>query len=122
VTNRIWTDARRQMLFEELVERFGPYSQWEKGCKPGRGLDPAFDEFVATFAKLVGSGPLGVEMQIEIAGGPCGSNKFYREAHNRKTHHEVAFFALRAGFIAAEQLSVPVAHKWRFPETETLAR
>jgi hypothetical protein len=35
----IWTRAARDLLFERVAAKFGPYSTWKKATSPGKELD-----------------------------------------------------------------------------------
>jgi hypothetical protein len=51
----IWTFATRLTLFQQLVKRFGPYSEWERATLPGHGMNVDYDAFCADFARAVGA-------------------------------------------------------------------
>jgi hypothetical protein len=64
----IWTEAVRRVLYARLVRQFGSCDSWEKTSSPGRGLDPAFDEFCDAFARAVGAkSGRAVKHQIRFA-------------------------------------------------------
>jgi hypothetical protein len=52
---QIWTPAARDLLFETLVAKFGPYSTRKKVDSPGNGKDAAFKKFCREFADVVGA-------------------------------------------------------------------
>jgi len=52
---RIWTAAAHNLLYQELVKRFGKLPEWETNNRPGRGLDFEYDLFCESFAKIVGA-------------------------------------------------------------------
>ena len=63
---RIWTFQNRQTLAQQLVKRFGPYSDWEGATVPGRGMNEKFDAFCADFARAIGAkGADAVRHQIQ---------------------------------------------------------
>jgi hypothetical protein len=67
----IWTPTTTDMLFEQIVKRYGPYSDWEKSNYPGRGLDQDYEEFRTAFAKVCGANSKdAVGMAIMIAAKP----------------------------------------------------
>jgi hypothetical protein len=51
----IWTGEVRRVLFQLLVKKFGPYSEWENTVYPGRGLDEEYKNFLTSFAQTVGA-------------------------------------------------------------------
>jgi hypothetical protein len=67
----IWTPATTDMLFEQIVKRYGPYSDWEQANFPGRGLDQDYEEFRTHFAKVCGANSKdAVGMAIMVAAKP----------------------------------------------------
>jgi hypothetical protein len=101
----IWTRAARDLLFQSLVKRFGPYSGWEKTSSPGRGLDAEFDEFCEAFAKSVEakSGD-AVKHQIRF-GSPVTNASTWKDGHVRTAILALAS-AFEAGFINNADLPV----------------
>ena len=65
---RIWTAAAHNLLYQELVKRFGKLPEWTTNNRPGRGLDLEYDLFCESFAKIIGadSGD-AVKQQIAFA-------------------------------------------------------
>jgi hypothetical protein len=50
-----WTFEARELLYSQLVARFGPHKDWETSTRPGRGLDEEYDLFCENFAKTIRS-------------------------------------------------------------------
>jgi len=48
-----WTPDIRNILYTELVERFGPYNKWKKIKSPGTDKKAEYEEFKAKFAEMV---------------------------------------------------------------------
>lgn len=53
--NGIWTHGERAILYELLLEKFGPYEEWEHQTSPGFGREKEYDRFCETFAELIGA-------------------------------------------------------------------
>lgn len=99
----IWTSTARDLLFQQLVDRFGPYSEWALDHSPGRGLEDEFENFLIVFAELIGaSSPLAVEMQIAFA-TPVTNRAEWRQGHVQAAILNIAA-ALNAGFISNKEL------------------
>jgi hypothetical protein len=96
----IWTRAARELLFERLVARFGPYAEWEKGHAPGHGLDDEYEKFCDVFAETVGSkSGKAVRHQIMFAVGVTSEGTHHwTQAHARNAILNMAA-AFEAGFI-----------------------
>ena len=63
----IWTLKNRTLLYEILVERFGPFSTWNKTAYP-EGKKEEFYELLTAFAKIVGANSAdAVQQQIAWA-------------------------------------------------------
>jgi hypothetical protein len=92
-----WTNATLDLLFEQIVKRYGPHSEWEQPNWPGRGLTPAYKEFLASFAKVcdANSGD-AVGMVIMLAAKPKLTN-------NRI--ESILASALRYGFINVSNIA-----------------
>ena len=61
----IWTTKTRTMLYERLVQLFGPYTSWKEN-----GIESSDDykQFCAAFATAIGASPKhGVECQVRWA-------------------------------------------------------
>lgn len=101
---RIWTNAARTHLFEEVVRQFGPHSEWQKERSPGRGLDDKFDKFCKAMAVVTGaSGPDAVEQQIAFGSPVTGNAKWSGYGHSQTAILCLAA-AFDAGFIKAADL------------------
>jgi hypothetical protein len=71
MSNLIWTPATSDMLFEQIVKRYGPYSDWERSNYPGRDLDQDYEEFRIAFAKVCNAkSEDAVGMAIMVAAKP----------------------------------------------------
>jgi hypothetical protein len=96
----IWSRAVRDLLFEELVERFGPYKDWEMQAAPSRRKRAEFDKFCASFADLVGA-KSGEAVKHQIAwaiGVPMNSEHHWDSSQARNAMLNMAA-AFDAGFI-----------------------
>jgi hypothetical protein len=96
-----WTPELRAALFAQLVERYGPLSEWEhretRFAYPGRGLDTDYVAFTAAFALLHGAkSDRAVRMQVECA---TRINSRDTAAYNAR----VIGAALGAGFLTTEE-------------------
>lgn len=49
----IWTAAARRLLYELLVDRFGPYENWERSNYPSSAERAAFTKFCDDFANVI---------------------------------------------------------------------
>jgi hypothetical protein len=83
--NMNWTRTARDLLFESLVDRFGPHAAWEKATSPGRGMDRKYNEFCEAFAALVGA-----------KSGKRLSSKFTLESPGRVETNSVGTWDTRA--------------------------
>jgi len=102
MTKRIWTPAARQLLFERIVEQFGPYEEWPSQTTPGRNQDQ-WRNFLEAFAVVVGAkGGDAVLMQVKF-GQPVNNTAESAGHHWSTGHAETAIFcqaaALDAGHI-----------------------
>lgn len=101
--DRIWTPAARQFLFEQLREQFGPASEWKASSKPGRGKDPAYDEFCERFSKVVRAKSVrAVKMQIRFGMPTVGESTW--KAGQAQTAILCLAAAFQAGFIKDSDL------------------
>jgi hypothetical protein len=93
----IWTEAAYELLYEQLVRRFGPYKTW-LGQRPANRDE--FEQFCATFAEVVGAKSAeAVKMQIRFAVGIDGPNEHrWRQGQARTAILNMAA-AFHAGFI-----------------------
>jgi hypothetical protein len=99
----IWTRPARDLLFQTLVKKFGPYSNWEKSGSPGNGRDAEFDEFCEAFSKSVGAKSAdAVKHQIRF-GSPVTNASTWKDGHVRTAIFALAS-ALDAGFIGNADL------------------
>jgi hypothetical protein len=91
----IWTKAAYELLYEQLVAKFGPHKSWATQSPEG------YKKFCKTFAELVGanSGD-AVSHQIQYAiGGPAeNSSHTWYQSHFRNVIRNKAA-AFDAGFI-----------------------
>jgi hypothetical protein len=128
---RKWTKAARELLFEELVKRFGKHSEWEFHTKPGHGLDRSFDNFCKTMSDVVGAdGPDAVKIQIAF-GLPITGKSTWKQGHAGTAILCLAA-AIEAGFISSTDVPTLVAtpnssttvddHASRRAQTEAEAR
>ena len=51
----IWTATAHELLYEQLVEQFGPHSTWEHKHNPGHGKEKEYRKFLEAFAIVVGA-------------------------------------------------------------------
>jgi len=104
----IWTGDVRRVLYQRLVQLFGPSGQWEKSNSPGRGLDEEFDRFCTVFAEAVGakSGD-AVKHQIRFALPETQRGSTWGRHAQTAILNKAA--ALEMGFIEDRQLPDMVA-------------
>jgi hypothetical protein len=104
----IWTGEVRRVLYERLVQLFGPSDKWAKTGSPGRGLDADFDKFCEVFAQAVGakSGD-AVKHQIRFAMPETERGSTWERHAQTAILNKAA--ALEAGFISDSQLPNLVA-------------
>jgi hypothetical protein len=87
----IWTTVAYQLLYEQLVCRFGPHKDWASTHPPG------YWEFCAVFAELVGANSAqAVSHQIQFALGVRGDS----EHHWKSGHARNAILNMSAAFWA----------------------
>jgi hypothetical protein len=100
----IWTEVARKLLFEELVTRFGPYSEWEKIGSPGRDLDKKFERFCESMAELVGANSAeAVKHQIRF-GLPIPGIARWQGSGHAMTAILCLAASYQAGFIRSSDL------------------
>jgi hypothetical protein len=64
----IWTETKRHVLYELLVEDFGPHAKWELATAPSRERRAEYESFCTAFGELVGAkSGLAVRQQIAFA-------------------------------------------------------
>jgi hypothetical protein len=111
MSNRIkWTAAARQLLYEQLVSRFGPHGEWEARERPGRGHDESYEQFCNSFAQLIGAeSARAVKHQISFA-IPIqrGGIRRWKQGHARSAILNLAA-AFEAGFVGANAFPALVA-------------
>ncbi len=104
----IWTGDVRRVLYQRLVDRFGPYDQWTKKSSPGRELDSAFLDFCASFATAVGAkSGKAVQHQIRFAMPETERGSSWGRHAQTAILNKAA--ALEAGFIEDKHLPDLVA-------------
>ena len=65
--NNIWTNINRKFLYTKLVEKFGPYKEWELKHTPKKN-NKDYEEFCEEIAKIIGAKSGGaVSNQIDWA-------------------------------------------------------
>jgi hypothetical protein len=100
----IWTGDVRRVLYQRLVELFGPLSQWQRTNTPGGKQDAEFDQFCEDFARVVGANSAeAVRMQIRYAMPETDSGSIWEEGRARTAILNKAA-ALEAGFIENRHL------------------
>jgi hypothetical protein len=102
----IWTRAARDLLFETVVAKFGPYSTWKKAGSPGGGQDSAFDDFCQTFASTIGANSADAVKHQIAWGTPTpfgGVHDWTNQGHAAVAILNLAA-ALDAGFIRSKDL------------------
>ena len=100
----IWTNAKHDCLYERVVEQFGPYDEWTDTTLPGRGLNEAFRQFCADFARITGANSAdAVHMQLRYAMPETAEGSTWDQARARTAILNKAA-ALRAGFIRSAHL------------------
>ncbi len=69
----IWTKAAYELLYKQLVQRFGPHKDWP-GQTPAKRKE--FEQFCAIFAEVVGAkSARAVKIQIRFADRINGHNE-----------------------------------------------
>jgi hypothetical protein len=97
---RKWTPAARQLLFERVVEEFGPHYEWPSPSKPARNADKWCD-FLEAFAVVVGADSAdAVLMQVKW-GMPVDTHEGTHEWFGGRAQTAILCqaAALDAGFI-----------------------
>ena len=72
----IWTGEVRRVLYQRLVQRFGPYRQWTKSHSPGGQHEEAYEAFCSAFAEAVGaksSNPAKLQIRFAMPESESGS-------------------------------------------------
>jgi hypothetical protein len=106
MATKIWTGTAYDMLFETLVERFGPYSAWE--CETAPKTDNIdYYKFLEAFAETIGaSNRKAVGLVVNHAIG-------------KAVHHEVFVFAsaaaMHCGFITKDEFMMTALSACRAP-------
>jgi hypothetical protein len=97
-----WTYEARELLYSQLVARFGPHKDWETSARPGRGLNEEYDLFCENFAKTIRSkSGNAVKHQISFALPiPEGGTRYWAQGHARSAILNLAA-AFQAGFVEA---------------------
>jgi hypothetical protein len=94
----IWTDATLELLFEQLVKRFGKFSTWKNETTPGGANDLRYAKFCKQFAEIVGIQSLdATSTMFRIATTAT--------IHGKGPHDRAIAAALKAGFTTASDLS-----------------
>jgi DNA-binding transcriptional regulator YdaS (Cro superfamily) len=101
----IWTGAAYRLLYQELVDKFGPYCDWEKKGSPGRNLDAGFKAFCSNFARIVGAKSGGaVGHQIRFAMPETSNGTTWTAMGQSRTAILNKAAALEMGFIRQKDL------------------
>lgn len=117
---RIWTSTARKLLFEELVERFGPHSEWEKATAPGRGMDQEFEKFCELMAELVGANSAdAVKHQIAFGSPVTGVAVWNGPGFVQSAILNLAA-SFEAGFIVNSELPDLIAKRPKHKRTHRL--
>ena len=99
----IWTGEVRRVLYQRLVQLFGPYRDWKKTSSPGGKHDAEFDEFCDAFAKAVGAqSGTAVKHQIRFAMPESERGSTWERQAQTAILNKAA--ALEAGFIEDKHL------------------
>lgn len=52
---RVWTREAYDLLYRQLVLKFGPYNSWENITSPGKEQSAEFERFCELFAQTIGA-------------------------------------------------------------------
>jgi hypothetical protein len=100
---QIWTGEIRRVLYQRLVQEFGPSWEWKRASSPGGDLDAKYETFCKVFAEAIGAtSARAVEMQVRFALPESGDGSVW-EGHAQTAILNKAA-ALEAGFIKDSQL------------------
>ena len=103
-TPDVWTGDARRALYEQLVRKFRPYSEWENPNSPGRGRDAEFEKFCDAFAATFGAKSAeAVKHQIRFAMPETSKGATWEKGHVQAAILNKAA-ALEAGFIEDKHL------------------
>jgi len=100
----IWTLTTRLALFEQLVERFGPYATWEMAKCPSKKRRSEYQKFLATFASAVGAKSWkAVDHQISFVFPVRDGRTHYQPRTLARTTAFNLTAAYYSGFIAPDE-------------------
>jgi hypothetical protein len=100
---KIWTKEARELLFSQLVDRFGPHASWEKHHSPGHGREGEFDTFCSAMAELVGAKSADAVKHQIAWGSPVTGRSRWNQSHACNAILNLAA-ALQFGFIKYSDL------------------
>ena len=107
----VWTPIARASLFETVVRKFGPYSEWEGTHRPGRGLNKAYLKFTEDFAGLVGANSgAAVREQVNWAIPVLETDNEWEPGRARSAILSMAA-AFEAGFIGNSHFPTLIAKR-----------
>ena len=94
---KIWTKAAYELLYQQLMERFGPYSEWKSPSCPSEKQRDRLNFFCESFASLIGakSGD-AVKLRIIYAVDGVGTEE---DPHQFAVMTQSTCYALEAGFL-----------------------
>jgi hypothetical protein len=93
-----WTEATYRSLYEQILDRCGPYSTWHQTRRPGTAkLDAAFEDVKCAFAQRLNTSVDAVEAQIAYV-FPIQNKETLEQGRARLLILNIAA-AFHAGFI-----------------------
>jgi hypothetical protein len=106
----IWTRAARDLLYEALVARFGPYAMWDGVQYPSDARRDEFIRFCEEFAQLVGAkSGNAVSHQIQWGIGVQSNGEHHWCGGHARTAVLNMASAFEAGFITQSDFPSIVA-------------
>lgn len=100
MTKTVWTRAARDLLYHALVDRFGPYGQWERSSYPSETRRSELAHFCEEFAHIVGAkSGQAVMHQIQWGIGVQTNGEHHWTGDHARTAILNMASAFEAGFI-----------------------